>query len=99
MAGRGAGLRLEWGMRREKQPWKVFFAVLHGRSCVRGCVVEVWLAALCVMFQSLHQAGSLCRCDLVYVAAHLGHTLLKACTLKAEERRAALSLHSTVVRL
>lgn len=89
---RGAGERLKGGVRREEQSGRLLFALWRACGVHRGYVrrrflVEVWVPALCVMFESFYQARPLRRCYLVHVAAQLGHALLKAGALNAQERR------------
>lgn len=116
----GARVRLKWGAR-----WKPPLRCANGihtysiwsfsRLSLSHSVVEVWfnivwLLALCVMFKPLEQVCSLGWCYFVHVAAQLGHTLLKACTLNGEETRSiglwtmkadhrSMSLHVTISRV
>lgn len=79
-------------------------------SLVEVWLSIVWLLALCVVFQPLDQSRSLCWCYFVHVAAQLGHTLLKTCTLYGKESRStglcvmkayhrSMSLHVTGSRV
>lgn len=95
MARCGAGERLERGMGREEQPGRLPSA-LGGANCLPGRGfrlppdavdgVEPGLPARRVMLQPLGEAGPLRRRDPVHVAVQLGHALLEACALTADER-------------
>ncbi len=125
MARCGARVRLEWGvrwkLRRLFSPLRCANGIHmcrirpFGRLGLRRPLAEGWfgvvrLLALCVMFQPLNQARSLCRCYFAHVAGQLGHALLKTCTLNGEESRSvglwvmkayhrSMSLHVTVGRV